>query len=259
MPDPLLLEGTPDPPAPGAPTLVYDYPNLGKREWNYRTHVDMSTAVTEENMLGIDVSYVVETRWFNAFRAEHVAMYDVKGTERVPTGRTEERQENGLCWTVEEVTVRYWEQLAYDESVQYEIWRINTTKDEYFQFFTGTGGVAVEAGAGITQAGAAKVATNLAARSAAMASTLGATASAQGATVALLSDAAVVVGATGQVVLVGATAFLATTSIWVSHFEDDRMVDGAGSRNATGRKEAEGWKLVRRFWDRKIVVDEQPE
>lgn len=258
MPKALILDGTPDPPPPGAPTLTYSYPNQGRPGKNYVTDTDMTTALTEKNMLGIQVSYVVETRWFNSFRAEHVAMYDRSHTERVATGRTE-RHHNaaGMCWTLEEVAVRKYDELGFYESIQYEIWRINETRDEYYQFLTGVGGVVVEANALAATTSAANASTTLSTASAQLASTLGTAASTEGVTVALLSDAAVVVGAAGQAIGVGVTAFLATTQVVVWWNEDDRMTDGAGARNAAGVKLAEGWQNVRLFWDRPILVDEQ--
>jgi hypothetical protein len=263
MPSPTnAIPGMPSPPPPGAPTAQYGYPNLGPQGHQFATIPDADSASSgrgeiTSGELPITVSYVNETRWFNVFRAERRPQADVTKERVTPTGHTRVRSDGGMCWNEQEVVVTTIVEQAYDELQRYEVWRINTTLEGYYEFFTGFGGTTVDFAVDGSALAAEGVSQALGSAAAETAGLVGAGAGGDlGAAMATASlrNAATVTGAAARALGLagwGYLVFQVTTGamVWFQ----------GGSRNAAGDKLSEGWETLRRFYEDPIETDERTE
>lgn len=234
----------PPPASPGASSQQYSHPQFGSANANFMTiPVDgsQSTGVADGPLgswFGKTVSYIMEVRYFNTFRADRVPTRD--RTVRTPTrsGIFRTMRDGNICWREEKVTTRVQFYAAYNEVQRYELWRINLTQEAYYEFVTGLGGVAVDAAIDLPAAGAAVAGE----RAAAAAAAEGVAISAHGARLAVASRALGAVGATYLMFQVFTGAYVAISG---------------GTRNAAGDLQSEGWEFVRSF--EADPVEEEPE
>lgn len=184
------------------------------------------------------VTYINEVRYFNTFRAERVPSRDrITKTPR-RTGIFEDRRDGNMCWREEKVITDVKFEAAYMEVQRYELWRINLTQENYYEFVTGLGGVAVDAAIDLPAAAGGVAAERAAASAAAEGVALSA-----GAT--RLAVASRALGAVGVTYLL----FQIFTGAWVAY--------SGGARNAAGDMLNEGWEFIRHFYA--DPVDDEPE
>lgn len=238
------LQLPPPPASPGASTQNYSHSQFGDMNANFMTipQDGSETTGTADYVLGSwfgkTVTYINEIRYFNTFRADRVSSKD--RTVRTPTRTGEFRiaRDGNTCWREEKISTRVQFYAAYNEIQRYELWRINLTQENYYNFVTGLGGVAVDAAIDLPAAGAAVAGE----RAATAAAAEGVALSAGGARLAFASRALGVVGATYLM-------FQVFTGAWVAW--------SGGSRNAAGDMLNDGWEFIRAF--EADPVDEEPE
>ncbi len=237
----------PTPPIPGASTVKYGYPQFGPSHEQFMTTADpgsKSSGLVDKwkyinvfRLFGKHAHYMNEYRWFNEFRAERRPQHDKRTRGAVTrTGEFKVFRQGNMCWRAERVQVEMKLELAYDELQMYEMWRINLSQEAWYSFFTGYGGVMVDAGIDLPAAGGAAVA--------ARATTAAA------ATGAAPSTAALRLGAASR-----ALGLVGWGYLWFQIGTGAVVVISGGAKNAAGEKLSTGWEFVRTFWDSAITED----
>lgn len=133
-----------------------------------------------------------------------------------------------MCWREERVTTDVHVDMMYTEYQRYEIWSINQTQVNYYDFVTGMGGVTVDAAIDIPAA----IGGYEAAEAAGVAAAEGAAVSAGAARLAIASKAMGTVGLTYLM-------FQVFTGAWVAY--------SGGTKNAAGDMLSEGWDFIRHY------------
>lgn len=257
------LTGAPVPHLPDTPpsdqvNTTYGYPALGPSGGMYLRMLDEGSQssglaggttvlryLNPFRWFGTTITYINETRRFNDFRLQRVPTLETEETEERRTGERRERSEGGWCWTEEQVIRTRYRVPRYIEEQRYEVWTINQTKESYYAFLTGGGGVAVDVaidGAAALQAAGAMELSSMAAG--ASGTWLGAELSASAAATAASAQAFALVGW-------GVLCFQGTTAAWV--------YSQGGATNAAGEMTHSGWDFHRRVLGARERISEHAE